>query len=217
MSKEKKKNQSIQIKLLISSVGLFIIGLVILFLVIISRINEMSTNNYLDSAKQQMNIVGNTINNFYNQLDENINMMATNPTVMRGDKTITSYKDTTTDNQMTPSKNGGVEAEIYKVFDQYASSHPTTRYLYLATKESGYLNWPEVGISAGYDPTTREWYQDAVKADGGIIRTAPYVDDTNNIKVTEISGFASNVMKKITNMKNTIDELVVEVERFKIE
>lgn len=180
----KKKNQSIQLKLLVASVGLFTLGLVFICMVTSKQINTMSMNNYLDNSKQQMSIVGNTISNFYSQLDENINMMATNPTVMQGDKTITTYKDTKKDNNMTPSKNGGIEAKIYNVFDQYAKSHPTTKYLYLATKDTGYINWPEVGISAGYDPTTREWYQQAIEANGEIIRTAPYVDDTNNMIIS---------------------------------
>lgn len=180
----KKKNQSIQLKLLVASVGLFAVGLVIICMVISKQIDSMSYNNYLDNSKQQMSIVGNTIINFYNQLDDNINMMATNPIVMKGDNSITTYKETKKDNNMTPSKNGGIEAEIYNVFDQYAKSHPTTKYLYLATKDTGYINWPEVGISAGYDPTTREWYQEAIKANGEIIRTAPYVDDTNNMIIS---------------------------------
>lgn len=180
----KKKNQSIQLKLLVASVGLFAVGLVIICMVISKQIDSMSYNNYLDNSKQQMSIVGNTIINFYNQLDDNINMMAANPIVMKGDNSITTYKETKKDNNMTPSKNGGIEAEIYNVFDQYAKSHPTTKYLYLATKDTGYINWPEVGISAGYDPTTREWYQEAIKANGEIIRTAPYVDDTNNMIVS---------------------------------
>lgn len=180
----KKKNQSIQLKLLVASVGLFAVGLVIICMVISKQIDSMSYNNYLDNSKQQMSIVGNTIINFYNQLDDNINMMAANPIVMKGDNSITTYKETKKDNNMTPSKNGGIEAEIYNVFDQYAKSHPTTKYLYLATKDTGYINWPEVGISAGYDPTTREWYQEAIKANGEIIRTAPYVDDTNNMIIS---------------------------------
>lgn len=180
----KKKNQSIQTKLLISSVGLFGIGLVIISMIIINKINVMSIKNYVENAKQQMNIVGNTINNFYNQLDENVHMMATNPTLIKEDKTITSYKDTKIACLMTPSKNGGIEAEIFGAFDRYAKSHPATKYLYLATKEGGYLNWPEAEISAGYNPTTRDWYQQAIAAEGNICRTVPYVDDTNTMIIS---------------------------------
>lgn len=180
----KKLNKSIQVKLLGCSVGLFAVGLIVIFIFISGQIKEMSMDNYQTNARQQIDIVSNTIHNFNEQLDENINMMATNPIVMRGDSSITSYKNTTSYNNMTPTKNGGIEAEIFAVFDQYAKAHQATLYTYLATKESGYILWPETGISAGYDPTTRDWYQDAIAADGKIIRTAPYMDDAGLMVVT---------------------------------
>lgn len=133
---------------------------------------------------EQMLIVENAIHNFYNQLDENINMMASNPSVMLGDETITSYRDTTSDNDMRPSQNGGIEAEIYRVFDQYAITHPSVKYVYLAMEHGGYVCWPEIGISAGYDPTVRDWYQQAIKANANIIRTDPYIDDSNSMIIS---------------------------------
>lgn len=180
----KKRIGSIQSKLLVTSVGFFTISLIFIFILISRRINEMSLNNYLDSSGQQMDIIGSTIKNFYEQLDENINMLAADPIIMKGDSSITSYKNTTVATFITPSKNGGIEQEIYEVFDRYALSHPASRYIYLATKEGGYINWPEVEMSAGYDPTPRAWYQDAVAANGTIIRTAPYVDDTQNMIIS---------------------------------
>lgn len=180
----RKRHGSIQTKLLVTSIGLFTIGLIVIFIMISNQINTMSVDSYLDNSRQQMDIVSNTITNFYAQLDENINMMAEHPTVKQGDETITNYRLTQEATFMTPSKNGGIEQEIYGVFDQYANTHPSTRYIYLATAGGAYLNWPEVEISAQYDPTAREWYQQAVNADGSIIRTAPYVDDTSNMIIS---------------------------------
>lgn len=178
------KRISIQIKLLTISLGLFILGLIFIFITTSKRINLMSKNNYLDSSNQQIEIISNTIYNFYNQLDENINLLAADPTVMLGDSSITSYKNKSNKTFMTPSKNGGIESDIYNVFDRYAKSHPSSRYIYLATKDGGYINWPEVEISANYDPTIRDWYIQAIEANGNIIRTAPYIDDTQNMIIS---------------------------------
>lgn len=180
----KKKRGSIQTKLLLSSVGFFIIGLIVIFFTVAQRIDKLSSDNYYDNSMEQMAIVESAIHNFYNQLDENINMMALHPSVIMADETITSYKETTSDNDMKPSLNGGIETEIYYVFNQYAKTHPAVKYLYLAMEHSGYINWPEVGISAGYDPTVREWYQQAISANGSIIRTSPYIDDTNHMIIS---------------------------------
>lgn len=111
-------------------------------------------------------------------------MLANDPYVIQGDSTVTSYRNKSTPTFITPSKNGGIEQQIYNSFDRYAETHSYTKYIYLATKESGYINWPEVEMSANYDPTVRDWYKQAVAANGSIIRTDPYVDTTHNMIIS---------------------------------
>lgn len=132
-----------------------------------------------------MKLAENSIKTFYDQIDKNIDMLATNPLVVQANESnITSYVNTTEDTKMTPSKNGPIEREIYSVFDQYANSHPGTLYVYLATKNGGYLNWPETNISKNYDPTSREWYKKAIEGNGEIIRTAPYKTDVGTMVIS---------------------------------
>ncbi|NFE74464.1 methyl-accepting chemotaxis protein [Clostridium botulinum] len=176
-----KKHKSIQTKFLQLSVGMICAFLVIMMTFISYRISVQTKSDYINNSNEQMSIVSSAINNFYDQVDANINMMATNPTVMKGDTTITKYKDNVTKVDMTPSINGGVEQEIYEVFDQYADSHPETKYIYLATKDGGYINWPETYIPEKYDPTIREWYKFAIEGNGEIRRTDPYIDTTNTM------------------------------------
>ncbi|HBJ1649768.1 methyl-accepting chemotaxis protein [Clostridium botulinum] len=176
-----KKHKSIQTKFLQLSVGMICAFLVIMMTFISYRISVQTKSDYINNSNEQMSIVSSAINNFYDQVDANINMMATNPTVMKGDTTITKYKDNVTKVDMTPSINGGVEQEIYEVFDQYADSHPETKYIYLATKDGGYINWPETYIPEKYDPTIREWYKFAIEGNGQIRRTDPYIDTTNTM------------------------------------
>ncbi|ACD52680.1 chemotaxis protein [Clostridium botulinum] len=176
-----KKHKSIQTKFLQLSVGMICAFLVIMMTFMSYRISVQTKSDYINNSNEQMSIVSSAINNFYDQVDANINMMATNPTVMKGDTTITKYKDNVTKVDMTPSINGGVEQEIYEVFDQYADSHPETKYIYLATKDGGYINWPETYIPEKYDPTIREWYKFAIEGNGEIRRTDPYIDTTNTM------------------------------------
>ncbi|KAI3349766.1 methyl-accepting chemotaxis protein [Clostridium botulinum] len=176
-----KKHKSIQTKFLQLSVGMICAFLVIMMTFISYRISVQTKSDYINNSNEQMSIVSSAINNFYDQVDANINMMAINPTIMKGDTTITKYKDNVTKVDMTPSINGGVEQEIYEVFDQYADSHPETKYIYLATKDGGYINWPETYIPEKYDPTIREWYKFAIEGNGEIRRTDPYIDTTNTM------------------------------------
>lgn len=177
-----RRGMGIQTKFLGLSVGMVIVGLSIMVFLISYRVNEEAKNTYINNSTEQMKIVASTITNFYTQIDENINMMATHPSIMKGDASITTYKNNAVETMIKCSNKGGVEEEIYYVFEQYAKTHPETKYIYLATKEGGYVEWPEdLPLSSKYDPTEREWYQLAINANDNIIRTAPYVDTTNGM------------------------------------
>lgn len=173
----KKKTKSLQSRFLSLTVSIIVISLMIMVGISSLLMNSDAKNKYLVNAKEQIKIAETTITNFYNQVDENINMLATDPSTLQAGGVITSYKDAEA-GEMTPSKNGGVEQEIFEMFDQYGKTHPETFYVYLATKETGYINWPQGPTSGHYDPTIREWYQMAVEANGEIVRTAPYTDRT---------------------------------------
>ncbi|MGL4343704.1 MAG: methyl-accepting chemotaxis protein [Cellulosilyticaceae bacterium] len=178
------KKKSIQTRFLRLSVGLVTLSLVLMVVISTVLTGRDERIKYLANSNEQMTIVSDAVNNFYHQINQNIDMIATHPTVIRGDMTITSYKTAPTETQITPSKNGGIEQEIYGVFEQYVASHPETKYIYLATQDGGYVQWPEVSMPANYDPTTREWYQLAMSGNGKVMRTAPYVDTTNDMIIS---------------------------------
>ncbi len=161
-------------KMLISSMLVLLLTLGSISSIVIYQVNNKAYDDYYKNSAEQMKIVSQAINIFYEQIDKNIVMLATNPTIMRADDSITTYKDTKEDTPMTPSRNGGIEQEIYKVLEQYAASHEGTSYVYLGTENGGYIQWPEESMTAGFDPSKRPWFNDAVTKNGSIIRTAPY-------------------------------------------
>ncbi|WP_411682768.1 methyl-accepting chemotaxis protein [Clostridium thailandense] len=161
-------------KILISSVIVLLITLLSISSIVIYQVNKRAYDDYFANSKEQMKIVSQAINIFYDQIDKNIGMLATNPSVMMLDNNIITYKNTTKDTLMTPSTNGGIEQEIYKVFEQYANSHKGTSYVYIGTENGGYIQWPEESIPAGFDPSKRPWFIDAMGKKGSVIRTEPY-------------------------------------------
>ncbi|MGL4772329.1 MAG: cache domain-containing protein [Clostridium sp.] len=184
--------KSIQSNLVLLSVGT--VGVLIILMMLITRVvsNIETKKHYIINSKSQMTILSNGIINYYKQIDSDINMMATDPLIKNVDNTITTYKDKEIKVDMTPSKNGGIEQKIYEVFDHYASTHPGTQYIYLATENGGYINWPETYITPNYDPTTREWYKLAVEAKGEIISTSPYIDENNNMVISNARAIYDN-------------------------
>ncbi|AKN33722.1 chemotaxis protein [Clostridium carboxidivorans P7] len=169
-----KKAIGIKGRILLSSMVVLLITLVSISSILIYEINKKSHEDYFANSKEQMKIVSQAINIFYDQIDKNIDMLTTNPSVMMADNSITTYKNTTQDTPMKPSAKAGIEQEIYKVFEQYANSHKGTSYVYLGTEDGGYIQWPEESLPAGFDPSKRPWFNDAMNKKGSVIRTAPY-------------------------------------------
>ena len=85
---------------------------------------------------------------------------------------------------MSPSKNGGVEEDIYYLFDDFAKTHPEVSYIYIGTKYGGMIQHPEGVVGSNYDPRERPFYEVALANEGQVVLTEPYyweADDTINI------------------------------------
>lgn len=60
-------------------------------------------------------------------------------------------------------------------FENFAKTHPDVLNVYIGTKDKQMFLYPATELPEGYDPTSRPWYQDAVKKNG-LAWTDPYVD-----------------------------------------
>lgn len=175
---------SLKAKILAISIATTFITLVVFGCVMFYLVNNNSYNDYINNSNEQMKIVAESINIFYDQIDKNLNMFATHPLVMKANNSITSYGDITETIQMTPSKNGGLEQEIYEFFKHYGESNPDTLYIYLGTEDGSYVQWPETITAAHYVPKEKTWYTNAMNANGNVVRTDPYFDHIENSLIT---------------------------------
>ena len=65
--------------------------------------------------------------------------------------------------------------KMLKDFETFIKENPDVTYAYLGTKNKDMHIYPAADMPAGYDPTARPWYQDAVNKNS-FIWTEPYVD-----------------------------------------
>lgn len=204
------KITSLKAKLIVYSVLLILITSVPIVVAVAYLINNSVYEQFDKTLKHQMALVNHTLNLFYDDLDRNIDMFAQHHLVRSADTSIRTYFDKK-QNTMTPSKNGGIEQQIYQEFDNYAQTHPGTLYVYMGTEDGGYIQWPETSISDNYDPRKRPWYTKAMANKGGIIRTNPYEDAVNKSLIvsnartfTDSSGKVRGVMAiDVTSSKIT--------------
>jgi methyl-accepting chemotaxis protein len=202
-----KKIRGIKVKFLSLTVVSILITLIIVGGIVSNQIYNQTRNDYYNNSNEQLKIVANAINIFYDQIDQDINMMAKNKLIMKADSSITNYKNTKKETRMTPSKNGGIEQEIYEVFEHYADSHEGTLYLYLGINDGSFVQWPETNASIGYDPTNRPWYSIALEGKGNIKRTKPYLDTVSNKFIT------SNVRTVTNKYGDVIGVIAIDVQQ----
>ncbi len=168
---------SIKTKLLLVVSFFVIIALASVSIIVVKKENDNSLTSYYERSKELMNVVGDAVTIFYEEIDNNIDMMAEEPLVKRAGNTgVTSYVNSKGED-MTPSKNGGIEGEIYKIFTNYADTHPGTMFVYMGLENGGYIQWPETSIGANYIPKEKNWYQISVNEGGKIKRTDPYFSE----------------------------------------
>lgn len=183
---------TLKTKLVMYSALLILVTSVPIVIAVAFLINKAVYSQFDQTIDNQIRTVDHALNLFYDDLDRNIDMFAMHKLVKRSDQTITTYYDKT-NISMTPSKNGGLEQQIYEEFDNYARSHPGTLYVYMGTEDGGYIQWPETATSDNYDPRKRPWYTKAKGESGRIIRTDPYEDAvTKSLIVSNARTFKDN-------------------------
>lgn len=167
--------KSIKTTFLITSIVVILMALSTVGIVINLQITTQAHEDYINNSNDQIQLASNTIQNFYRQIDKDIDLLARDPETMKTvENTIVNYKDSISETFMTPSQNGEIERNVYNIFDRYVNSNPGTLYVYLATKDGGYLNWPEANIPANYNPVNSGWYKLGMSGNGKVVRTAPY-------------------------------------------
>ncbi len=182
--------KSIRIKLLVFSFLLILIAVIPIVFAVNIVINKSTNATYYGNVVEKVNDIEQMLDVFYEDLDRNLDTFATHYKVLAVDSSITSYAKTTEKTAMTPSKNGGIEQQIYEEFAHYAKHHPGTMYVYMGTEDGGYIQWPETSVHEGYDPLKKGWYTIALSDNGKIRRTDPYTDSiSGSVIVSNVRSF----------------------------
>ncbi|CCO07928.1 methyl-accepting chemotaxis protein [Desulforamulus hydrothermalis] len=114
--------------------------------------------------------------------------------------------------QMTPASNSGIENKIYNFYANFAQTHPKAQYVYMATTQGGYVQWPEGKIMAHFDPREKLFYKTGMESNGKPARTKPYFFPADKIflistvtKITDSSGQVIGVQGLDVSLKSITD------------
>lgn len=180
MIKLKKSNftiKSIKVKLITMFLLILIISVVPVVLIVNSKGTEQVKQLFIKNSTDKLKIIDYSVNIIFEEIEKNINLLASDPLVKSADETITQYvnKTETQDLKMTSSKKGGIEQQLYYFFKRYNDAHPEVSFVYMGTKYGGLVQSKEEIVKPKFDPRKRPWYTDAVAHKGNAFLTPPYV------------------------------------------
>ncbi len=178
--------QTIRAKLMFFAVGMVLLTIVPVILIGSNFTNKAVMMMHSDKVEQEVKLLGQLVNVFYDSINKNIRMLSDNPLLQHAAGKLSKYVDIQGEVAMKPSTSGGLEQKIYEEFGQLGKSHPEIFFVYMGSKDGGYVQWPETSMTS-YDPTSRPWYIDAVDKKGEIIITDPYVDEGSSEVVVTVA------------------------------
>lgn len=121
-------------------------------------ISKNSKSEFDNIANQSTTRVNEAIGSLYKANYESTDMLSNDP------------------NAIMIKANPDSEQWLMKSLEGFLKTHPDTLGIYLGTVDKKMYLEPKSDLPAGYDPTSRGWYKDAINNEGKVIATNPYQD-----------------------------------------
>lgn len=188
--------KSIRSKLVTSFLISISISIVIMAIIMSQIMGRSMKQDFINSTKNEMNKVEEIVNVFFSEMKNNGQMLAENEVVKRADESITNYTNATDPSgeiPLTPIQNGGVESEMYYVYENFAKTHSNTADVFFGSVGGAYIQYANGNVKNNYDPRERPWYKEAIENDGEVIVTdAYYWEGADAVNVSVVTPVKNN-------------------------
>ncbi|MFT4416401.1 methyl-accepting chemotaxis protein [Fredinandcohnia humi] len=189
---------TINSKVVLAILSITIISLLLVGFIVAIKVSNQTKHDFTSSMERQIDQVNISIDNFFTDIESNVNMISSLSLIKQADKRITTYIDKTGSNGKVPMKpldGDPFEAEVYRTFETFVTSHQSVLGASLGVAENGgFVQFPESDRDEGYDARERSWYKlaisnpdmanfsDAYTTSSGqlVIYSAKAVKDANN-------------------------------------
>lgn len=207
---------NIKKKLLLALIAASIIPILVVSSFVVNVLRNQALDNFTNSSRNEIRQVDNAIALYFKGIEENLTYLTEQSSMLDADSSITDYMDKDSV-QMTPERNGGLEQDIYSLFNKMGQTHPDYAYIYMGTKHGGFVQWPTGSSPANYDPRTRPFYKDALNNFGSIKRgEAYYWEPDDAVILSTTTTFSdrngqSNGVIAIDVSLNTLTDIIKEI------
>ncbi|WP_342512975.1 methyl-accepting chemotaxis protein [Sporosarcina sp. FSL K6-1522] len=173
--------RSIKTKIIMTVMVLFVIGIAAMTTISSTQVKNTTEKSATDASAALVNEISFAMENFLGQYGKGIGQLSTTPTVT--DFTLPS-EDNPTHNPIPA---------LEKEFDSFLSFYEDATSVYLALPTQDIIIMPQADLGADFDPTTREWYQNAVAQPDIIQWSSPFIDSaTGELVIAASKAVQSN-------------------------
>ena len=174
---------TIQKKLVLFS-SCIILALVLLVVSVIgAHMRRSDIEQFGENMARETSLVENTINLFFSETFDNVNMLAVHPLVVTADDTITTYFNTTSATMTHRGELSSTETEMTNLFKRMFDAKENYVEVFMGTKWGGYATNLDYEVFAGFDPRKRGWYQLASANPGKTCVTKAYQSTVGDVVI----------------------------------
>lgn len=167
--------RSIKTKIIMTVMILFIFGVMTMTFISSTQVKNTTEKNAVESSAALIKEIRNSIENYLGQYGKAIEQMSTTSSVVNISNLI---KDTST---ITPP------LELEREFKNFLSNYENTASIYMAFPTKEIVILPKADLGSNFDPTTREWYQNAIAQPDTVQWSKPYTDSVTDELVIAVS------------------------------
>ncbi|VFQ42943.1 methyl-accepting chemotaxis protein [Desulfoluna butyratoxydans] len=173
---------SIKQKLVIAFTCVAVVPIAIIMGAVALQLKQLSMDGFVGSTTRELAQVDNAMNLFLDGIASHVTQLASDPLLKGVEDKVTSYVHTTEKTRVTPLEDGGVNADLYRLFKRVHESSPSYCEIYMGTEAGGLLTSLPAVKKPGYDPRKRSWYRKPAEA-GKLVMTPAYLSGGNGLTV----------------------------------
>ncbi|SDN08856.1 methyl-accepting chemotaxis protein [Psychrobacillus sp. OK028] len=159
--------KSIKWKIIITVIALIIVSMIPLILISTSTISNKTENELIDQSQVIVNEMSATIQNYLAAYEKGILQLSTSNDIVEFTNSA-KVTDEVLANQL--------EKNLDTRFNEFNSLYDAVASVYIALPDKTIEIIPEADLGAGFDPTSREWYKNAVSNKENFTWSKPFVD-----------------------------------------
>lgn len=157
--------KSIKTKLIFTVMSLFLIGVIAMNAISIIQVKNKTEENVVDQSMVFVEEMSSSIENYLGQFDKGLDQLSNSRSIQEFMK---AGGTDNAENTFLPI----VESE----FNQFLGVYEDAVFVYYALTNKDMIHIPYVELDADFDPTSREWYQEAANNPEKVYWTNPYID-----------------------------------------